>query len=336
MKNILVFILFVIGLWSCNTTEPPVDDLQPGRRDYVWNVDTLKIPEGRTLPSRMWGTGKDNIWAVGASYLNAYCIWHYDGNKWENYVPDSYIDPIDIYGFSQNNIWMSSFDGFLWHFNGVVWSKNSEIKIENYHRAIIANICGRTPDNIYATGFAESIDYVSYKAVIMHYNGSKWEQVNIPTIVNSFDQIFYDEKAGNYLITGWVFDKPDEYIYSFNGNSLKTIYSTQDGLTLYSMANNIYAQVGEKLYKYKNGSIDIFKDFSKQNNAGGILGRSEKDFFTINWDGIGHYNGSDLITIYEKWNDDWFPGGGIVFEKDVFFIWDDSYNTFIVHGKLMN
>ena len=102
------------------------------------------------------------------------------------------------------------------------------------------------------------------------------------------------------------------------------------------MANNIYAQVGEKLYKYKNGSIDIFKDFSKQNNAGGILGRSEKDFFTINWDGIGHYNGTDLITIYEKWNDDWFPGGGIVFEKDVFFIWDDSYNTFIVHGKLMN
>lgn len=100
------------------------------------------------------------------------------------------------------------------------------------------------------------------------------------------------------------------------------------------MGENIYSVLKGKINKYQHNNFELLIDFSNTNYAGAVFGRNEKDFFTINWDGIGHYNGTDLVTIYPKWNNDWTPSGGIVFEKDVFFIWDDSYNTFIVHGKL--
>ena len=60
MKNILVFILFVIGLWSCNTTEPIEDT--PGRRDYVWTVDSLDAPYDTYY--RMWVSSPSDVWCV--------------------------------------------------------------------------------------------------------------------------------------------------------------------------------------------------------------------------------------------------------------------------------
>lgn len=335
-KNLKV--LFLLSLpfltqLSCNTTEP-IDEIKPGRRDYIWTVDTLKPPEGRSLPSQMWGASENDVWAVGLAYLNSYCIWHFDGNRWTNYTPDKYIDPRGIWGTSSNNIWIGSSDGAFWRYDGIKWYRFSETVIPNYQHFVVQSVCGNSPTNIYAVGFADSIAGNTYKAVIMHFNGTKWEQVIIPNIKNSFDQILYDDISGKFIISGWMFNQAEESIYSFNGISLDKIFSTQDGASINKIGKNVYAVVKGKIYKYCENKFEIFVDLSTTIYAGAAFGRTEKDFFTINWDGIGHYNGVDLITIYIKWNNDWFPDGATVFEKDVFFIWDDSNNTFIVHGKL--
>jgi hypothetical protein len=336
-KKVLTGFLFFISLLiisiSCDSTEP-TDELKPGRRDYTWTVDTLKPPEGRSLPSKMWGANANDVWTVGLSYLNAYCIWHFDGNSWNNYTPDKYIDPTCIWGTSNNNIWIGSSDGAFWRYDGVKWNRFSETVIPNYQQFVIQSICGNSPSNIYVVGFADSIAGNFYKAAIMHFNGSKWELVNIPTIKESFKRIIYDNISNTFLICSWVFNQPDEYIYNFDGNSLKKIYSSKEHLTLTNIGNKIFLSENKKLLEYKNESFGLFLDFTSTDYVGNAYGRTEMDFFTINWNGIGHYNGTDLVTIYPKWNNDWGPGGGIVFEKDVFFIWDDSYNTFIVHGKL--
>ncbi len=336
-KNTFLFysislILTFISFNSCNTTEP--DELKPGRRDYSWTVDTLKPAEGRSLPSRMWGANANDLWAVGLSYLNAYCIWHFDGQRWTNYTTDKYIDPRGIWGTASNNIWIGSTDGAFWRYDGVNWNRFSEITIPNYQQFIVQSMCGRSANDIYAVGFADSIGGNTYKAIIAHFNGTKWELVNIPVLKQSYKQIFFDSVTSNFIISSWIFNQPDEYIYSFDGKNLKQIYSGQDGLTLAQVGNTIYVQIKQQLFKYHKDIIEPFKDFTTYNYIGNAFGRTEMDFFTINWDGIGHYNGTDLVTIYQKQNIDWASGGGIVFEKDVFFIWDDSYNTFIVHGKL--
>lgn len=338
-KLILSFLTISLLTLSTCSDNPVTDDTQPGRRDYAWTIDTLIIPEGRSYPSLMWGASAYNIWALGTAYANAYQIWHFNGTKWENYVPDKYIDPRGICGFSGNNIWTSSLGtsslpAAFWHYNGSKWSKFCDITIESYYHITIQSIAGNDVNNIYAVGFADSINGQSYKAIIFHFNGTAWTQVNIPIIQNSFVQIFYDLASSSFLIAGNTFETINQYIYNFDGNSIREIYSTQEGVLLCSIGNSIYLQSDGKLLKYQNSGFNLFKDFSSQNYTGNAWGRGEKDFFTINWDGIGHYNGTDLITIYKKWNDDWFPGGGILFERDVFFIWDDSFNTFIIHGKL--
>ena len=328
----LSLILTFISFNSCNTTEP--EELKPGRRDYNWTVDTLKPAEGRSIPYSMWGANANDVWAVGLSYLNAYCIWHFDGISWNNYTPDKYINPTCIWGTANNNIWIGSSDGAYWHYDGIKWNKFSETSIPNYQQFIIQSMYGNSPNNIYAVGLADSVDGSTYKGIITHYNGNKWELVNIPTIHTSFDQILYDEISGKFIITGWIINQADESIYTFNGTTLENVFNSQDGVSINRIGQNIYSVLKNKIYKYKNNYFEQFLDLSSTTYAGAAYGRNEKDFFTINWDGIGHYNGIDLVTIYQKWNNDWFPNGATVFEKDVFFVWDDSYNTFIVHGKL--
>jgi hypothetical protein len=336
-KKALTGFLFFISLFitsiSCDSTEP-TDELKPGRRDYTWTVDTLNPAEGRSLPSRMWGANANDVWAVGLAYLNAYCIWHFDGQSWTNYTPDKYIDPRGIWGTASNNIWIGSTDGAFWRYDGVNWNRFSEITIPNYQQFIVQSMCGSSANNIYAVGFADSIGEYSYKGIISRYNGINWEFVDITRISESFKQIIYDNVSNKFLICSWVFNQPDEYIYSFDGTNLKKIYSSTEHLTLTNIGHKIFLSENKKLLEYKNESFELFIDFTSTDNVGNAYGRTEMDFFTINWSGIGHYNGTDLVTIYPKWNNDWGPGGGIVFEKDAFFIWDDSYNTFIVHGKL--
>lgn len=333
LTGFLFFIsLFIISI-SCDSTEP-TDELKPGRRDYTWTVDTLKPAEGRSLPSRMWGANANDVWAVGLAYLNAYCIWHFDGNSWTNYTPDKYIDPRGIWGTASNNIWIGSTDGAFWKYDGVKWSRFSEITISNYQQFIVQSLCGRSANDIYAVGYADSIGGNTYKAIIAHFNGNNWEIVNIPTIKNSFNKILYDRATNTFLITAWIFNQADEVVYNFDGINLKNVFSTQEGIAIYTIGESLYLIEKNKIYKYENNSIESFVEFSSTTYAGAAFGRSEKDFFTINWDGIGHCDGTDLVTIFPKWNNDWAPSGGIIFEKDVYFVWDDSYNTFIVHGKL--
>jgi len=333
---ILIFIFSILLIiYSCkNNPETPAEDL-PGRRDYMWTVDTLKATEGGVIPLRIWGTGPNNVWAVGMAYLNEYCIWHFDGNKWKNYVPDKYVNPEGLYGFADNDIWLSSTDGSFWHFDGSRWSKFCKIQIEGYNNIIIEDINGKSSNDAYAVGFADSIDGNSYKAIMMHFDGSKWLPVNIPNMKNSFVQIYYDENTSLYLIYALIFNEPVQIVYTFDGMSLQKIFTNQDFFSLTKIGKNIYASVHDKLYKYNDSNFIMAKDLSSINCAGISGGRSEHDFFTFNYDGIGHYNGTDLTTIFEKLNTDWSPLTRIlVFAKDVFSIWDDSNNTFIVHGKL--
>ncbi|MEJ5261539.1 MAG: hypothetical protein WHT45_02585, partial [Ignavibacterium sp.] len=104
IKTTSFLILILLTAFSCKDDGITPPELKPGRRDYTWTVDTLKPPEGLSFPSRMWGANASDVWAVGMAYLNAYCIWHFDGKLWTNYTPDKYIDPRGIWGTSSNNI----------------------------------------------------------------------------------------------------------------------------------------------------------------------------------------------------------------------------------------
>jgi hypothetical protein len=283
----------------------------------------------------MWGANANDVWAVGLSYLNAYCIWHFDGKSWKNYVPDKYINPFCIWGTTNNNIWIGSTDGAFWHYDGFKWNKFSESIIPNYQKFIPQWMSGKSENDIYAVGFADSIGGGTYKGVIMHFNGVNWKEVNIPLIKNSFKEICYDKNSGNFYISAWEFNSTYEYIYSFNGQNLNQIYKTNRLIGLDNLGQEVIAIIDySKVYKIKSNSVELLIDFSSTQFGGWAFGRNNLDILTANNDGIGHYNGTNLVTIYPKWNIELNRIGSLIFEKDFYYVWEDSYNTFIVHGKL--
>ena len=80
MKN-LIRILFTISLLSLtNCKENSIngdDNLEPGRRDYTWTVDTLNIPF--TSLTRIWGSSPMDVWAIGPGGDADKTIYHFDG-----------------------------------------------------------------------------------------------------------------------------------------------------------------------------------------------------------------------------------------------------------------
>ncbi len=302
----------------------------------MWTVDTLVLPEGTGAPSYLWGENKDNIWAVGSAYLNAYRMWHYNGESWTNHSPSEYIDPRGIFGINASDIWMGSTEGSLYHYNGSNWSKAITLSVPYFQSFVVQGICGTSSNDIYAVGYADSIDYIGYKGIIAHYDGSQWSILNIPSIKNSFSKIVYNQELSCYLISGWVFDFSAENIFKFDGTSLSQIYTSINHIGLYTILSKNYLAIDNILYSYGKSGLKIFKEFQSSIYAGGAWGRSTKDIFTINWEGIGHYNGDDLVTLYKKWNNDWSPIGVLIFDEDVYFIWIDFTKTYVVHGRLEN
>ncbi|MEO8232508.1 MAG: hypothetical protein ABI638_09505, partial [Ignavibacteriota bacterium] len=75
-KNLKVFLLLILAFLaqiSCNTTEP-TDELKPGRRDYTWTMDTVKIPFKKL--TRIWGSSPTDVSCIGSDGGLDQAIWH--------------------------------------------------------------------------------------------------------------------------------------------------------------------------------------------------------------------------------------------------------------------
>lgn len=339
-KNILIILVTILSFQSCKSpTAPKIDNNPPGSRNYNWIIDTLKVPAGYGMDLlTMWGSSAQDVWAVGMAYSNQHCIWHFDGISWKTTPANQYIDPRGIFGFGKDNVWIGSTDGAFWHYTGLTWSKFCETKIDSFGPFIAQSMSGSAPNDIYTVGFANNNNGKDYRGIIMHYDGNKWSQMNIQDIRASFTQIFFNEETSEYLINGLVFENSKNPIYIFNGKELKEVQSPTEFGSLNMIGNNIYFVGDYKIFRYNNSQFNLFKDFTGTDYAGRAWGRNEKDFFTVNWGGIGHYNGSDIITIVPKANNDWAPNESIIFEKDFFSIWRDTRTgyTISIHGILKN
>jgi hypothetical protein len=338
----LILVFFVstalLLLNNCDSTEP-VDDLKPGRRDYVWTVDT--IPVANAVMKDMWGSSPTDIWICGDADDRRQSLWHYDGTNFTPY--NEYIlSATSFCGFSQNNIWMATSTGWIWHYDGLSWKKDTVLTLEGYNDVVIQQLCGTAQNNIYATGMANSLD--DYRGVIARYDGNKWTYINIPYIRVNFYDIKYDSELSTFLISGANFDNigKDERLYSLKNNKLTEIYSGTSGRYLGKIDNRVYIFGNKKIYKYNGSSLELWIDMSNTNYLGIVSGRSEKDLFcnTLDYEndlyGVGHWNGTDLATLYKS---KFKIQRTLFFENEVIFFNGNYENNFInaiVKGKLNN
>ncbi len=346
LKNKIIAILIfsvVLAVSSCKTAEPqapvidPPEELLPGSRDYEWTVDTIALKDNYGMtPMRMWASSPSDVWSVGSAYSVVHMIWHYDGVKWKTDSVYRNVDPMAIWGDSKNSVWIGNLDGSFWHYNGGKLNLFCQTQIDSSRPFKVQWIDGSSANDIYAVGFADNLNGITYKAIIMHYNGLKWELVDIPYLLSSFSQIVYNPVGKNYIIKSWYFEKPGATLYSFDGKNLKNMYESKKNGGISMIGNRVYYNDGEDLYKYDDSTFRKILSLKGTNYIGGAVGKSEKDFFTFNRDGIGHYNGTDLVTLWKKPEAQIWPSFTVNIQDDVFSVWQGfrTDTTYFVHGKL--
>lgn len=347
-KNIFPAFFFFISLLllifnlSCNTTEP--EDIKPGRRDYIWTVDTLKPPESHQYDAfyitNLWGSSPNDMWATCAGVSPSILLWHYDGSKWSLFPQQLGRDLRSIYGFASNDIWIGDQENSIWRFNGSIWSKAKSLSLSGFDRVGVECIYGISSNNIYAVGGADQFNGGNeYKGVLLHYNGSDWNFVNIPDIRAGFHMVVRKASTGELVIYGFNSDIGFlDKLFVYDGKSIKEIYSDYKEPVLEEMNGEVYVTVERKIYKYNNGQLNFWKDFPGTSFLVFKSGRSEKDFFGASIEGLLHYNGTDLKAVYQTYPKNIGLYRVFVFEKDIFIsaYEEDTQLNFIIRGTLNN
>ncbi len=329
-KYLSFLCLLFICLQSCDATGPNND--LPGRRDYTWTVDSLLADDWFGITD-VWGTSPNYIWITASGTSAKDCLWFYDGIKWARNSQPLSSSLNTVFGVTSDEIWIGDSEGEIWRNIGNGWQKFQKITVDGYDRIIIASIYGTSKNNLYAVGGADNYDGSGYKGLILKYDGKDWKPLEIPEIRVGFYKI---KKIDNnkYLIAATNFDSGFlGKLFVFDGiNNLKEIYSDYNDPVLYQMNGETYIVISQKIYKCKDDKLVLWKDFTGTSYYGTLLGRNEKDYFVAGYDGILHYNGTDLVNLYPTQIG---LGGALIFEKDVFF---EGYNSdrkyIIIRGTL--
>ena len=345
MKKLIlsIILLLIIITISCESPTEIIDNTQPGRRDYVWTVDTLDPgPGNATSMFEMWGSSPTDIWLVGSGYSMKHAIWHYDGTEWKNVVPDENIACGGLWGFAPNDIWMGTTNSQIWHYDGSKWRKFGTYKYKDFDNVYIQRIHGQNPNDVYAVGFADTYN-VGYCAVILHFDGSQWKYEEFGNIEESFANVVVDINTNVPIIRSSDYNSHGQgnVIYKYENGTLTELYRGGDRTGMGSIAGKaivVIDKIGKlqdkTLYSFNGTNLVKYKDFPYMNFVGNVTGRNSNDIFcsTSEWH-LGHYNGTDLKDLIQT---NVSIARILLFEKDV-FVWGpdvDINKDKIFHGRL--
>jgi hypothetical protein len=308
MKKIINYtclLLFYTILISCNS-DPLQPEIKPGRRDYVWTIDTIKIPFNNL--ERLFAISSNNIWAVGHGGGLDQTIWHYDGIKWKTDGISRPIAPIAVYGFSANDIWFGGSEGKIWHYDGSNFSKSLDFRpTTNWTYSGFHDFYGNSSAELYAVGWVDS-NKVRY-GKIFRFNGYNWKMLNVSSRGDDFMQIRKGNNDQNYYLWSWRFDNVNSdsvKIFSFNGTELREIHrglmNDTHGAGIETISGRVYFGIDNAVYTYENNAFKQIFAVNNPNFTQGLNGRNEKDIFLSMWDGVAHYNGENIEYIFRENN----------------------------------
>ena len=343
--KIIFFTLAIIlsPFFSCNDNPlDPYETLLPGRRDYVWEVDTLAIPF--TILHEIWGSSPTDVWAIGPGGGLDKTIFHYDGEKWTNDGISRPISPLCIWGFAQNDVWIAGFEGRIWHYNGNDWSESLHIKDPLFVYSAFTDIWGENPNNIWTVGLLDSANI--RKGLMYHYNGVKWKRINIDYTGGQLLKIRRGLKTSkNYYLTGlWESDVIGDSIkiLEYNGGKhLKQLkispFRYGKWMDVQEINDEIIFTINDELYTYENGNFKFFIKNPFPDSFQGIHGRNKKDIFWLMNDGITHFNGNNIEYLL-KVNSSQRFARAVLFKNEVFFLAVEISTglSLIYHGRLTN
>ena len=187
--NITIISFLMTLVLSCNNdsiTQPKED--QPGRRDYVWTVDTVNSDPYKTL-YRLWGDSPSDIWALASGGDINSNIFHFDGINWSTGIYSLPYGPISIYGFTNNNFYIGTDGGRIYHFNGSTFEVIAALTKDG-NSNIAFSIWGNSPYHFYAFGAYPDNQGLYNGSVIAEFNDNQWTILNIDGIQGNIAHLY--------------------------------------------------------------------------------------------------------------------------------------------------
>ncbi|MCU7495444.1 MAG: hypothetical protein HF314_10025 [Ignavibacteria bacterium] len=333
MSSILILIS------SCKDDSITGPSSQPGRRDYTWTIDTLHMT--LTFVEAIWGSSPEDVWVCGPGGDPALWLQHYDGKKWTPYTKNITCGGTSLFGFSKNDVWMGGDNASLWHYDGNVWTEKFEYKYQDA-MTIINSVYGVSPDDIYACGVIippPGNEYDKFSGFILHYNGRSWQEVFAGN--PSFQFLKVRKYQGKVFLSAYSISKQTIAFYELKDGRLKEIYSNPPGESTSCnfdyIGDNFYFWIDKDVCEYELGHfIKLFSIYDEK-YFHYIFGRSGKDIFVSMFDGLAHYNGSDIQYVL-KYNGELQLIGGnpVLFDKEFFCAYCDrvTFKNMVLHGRL--
>lgn len=319
----MTFVSFLV-LMNCsdNITDP---EPEPGRRDYVWTVDTIKSYDDTIY--RSWGSSPSDIWAVTGGGNLYKSFYHFDGNAWTTDGEFRFVSPHSIWGFSKDNIYIGGQRGEIWHYDGTNWQEITKLTKDGRSDLVFDNMWGRSVKDLYATGaFADDRGYYN-NSVIAHYNGS-WTMLNTNGLNGIVERLFRNKEDNTiYMRTNRLGggEFPDSnLIYSYSGGKYKKLYANlwtkglQADISLIDY--DVYFVLGNKISKRANNQFETFLEIDDPDFYQRIWGRNSKDIFLFMTDGIAHYNGDDIAYLFYFNHPKTYVISISFFDKEIFII----------------
>jgi hypothetical protein len=337
ITNLLIALVIFIIVNSCgdNGVGP---EIQPGRRDYVWTVDTIKISFNDL--GKLWANSPNDIWAVGSGGGLDQTIWHYDGIKWKTDGVSRPIAPLTVYGFSANDIWFGGSSGMIWRYNGNLFYESLRfLPNPNWSYSGFHDLYGTSSRDLYAVAWLDSNKVIYGK--IFHFDGYNWKMLNVSSQGDDFAQIRKGKDDPNYYL--WSFrssnvNSDSVKIFSFNGVELREIHrglmNDTHGAGIETINGRVYFGIDNAVYIYENNSFKQKFVVNNPNFMQGLTGRNEKDIFLWMWDGVAHFNGENIEYIFRENN--LVLRDIAVLENEVIVLYNDFSKglNLILHGKL--
>lgn len=343
MKNIFVLCciaLLALGSGSCkkNPVEPPDEEenLTPGRRDYVWTVDTLKTHYVHLHST--WGTTPNEIYTMG--WGGGDRMWRYQNGKWSIETRISILDPINAY-VANEKVWICSMQGQIWSFTNGVYKKELDIWLDKNEPVCFYDIDGKSENEMFAS--AQSSSRELKNGLLFKYNGSVWSVYKTFENSGGFNSFRYSKNNNKYYCNGLYYNNDGtiiEKVYEFDGNNLKLLNehykSSEMNSALHIIQGYIYITLGKKAYRYSDNKMELMFEVNDPNFGGQLWGRSRNDILIRMFDGIAHYDGTGYKYLLKVTPNVCLSAQAKVFEKEVFIPAQDYKSGYqlMYHGVL--
>ncbi len=350
--------LLVIGMLltfiaiSCNEDEPTIiDPIKPGKRDYVWSIDSVDYQNRPRLMrfESIWGSSPMDIWGVVPDAVDDFDdLWHFDGEKWlraTNIPPltDATNDIIlyATWGTSKNDVWAFGNKNFqnkwgacILHFDGTGWANATPENIVDL-KSVLFNVYGKGKNDIWVGG----------SEYALHYDGNNWvsyfieDSMVVSSITSSRNNIYLTAYNAYGSNVRKLFRLVDNEFYAVDSTTFTTykfgsnLWATTSSLK--SLANGIISTTIAS-----DGKIDTSRWKRELTTNYFLLQKfiqSPKNIFVVGQGAhVYHYNGSDWKEIFIS-----VPNHVIDPNTSLLGVWTDGSEVFfsdrlngiVYHGR---